>query len=199
MLMTMSPRIGSGLRVALMAGMASMAWIPAPAEDWPQFRGRDRDGRWAEAGLADTFPAGGPRVRWRQRWASVVEPRGGGRKGLCIRCRAGKAGGAGAAALFDETTGKRLWTFDYVAPYPEWAFVPGQGGGPTATPIVQNDRVYVLGANGEVHCLAVETGAVRWSRKLGEEFEIGSMGCRLPRSSMPGGSFCSPGPGRMRA
>jgi outer membrane protein assembly factor BamB len=79
---------------------------------------------------------------------------------------------------FDEETGKRLWAFEYVAPYPDWAFVPGQGGGPTATPIVQGGRVYMLGANGEVHCLEVETGAVTWSRKLGEEFEIGSMGCR---------------------
>lgn len=179
MLETMSPRIGSGLRVALMVGMASMAGRPAPAEDWPRFRGPHRDGSWAETGLAETFPAGGPEVRWRQPagygWSSPVVAAG---RVFVSDAVLEKPVARERLLCFDEATGKRLWAFDYVAPYPEWAFEPGQGGGPTATPIVQNDRVYVLGANGEVHCLAVETGAVKWSRKLGEEFEIGSMGCR---------------------
>src|SRR5437899_1783944 len=37
----------------------------ARADDWPQWLGPQRDGIWRESGLADKFPAGGPKVRWR--------------------------------------------------------------------------------------------------------------------------------------
>ena len=35
------------------------------AEDWPQWRGLNRDGVCREAGLLQTFPADGLKVRWR--------------------------------------------------------------------------------------------------------------------------------------
>ena len=79
---------------------------------------------------------------------------------------------------FDETTGKRLWTFSYDVTYPEWAFVPGQGGGPTATPIVEDGRLYSVGANGHVHCLDTQTGAVLWEKNLSSEYEVPEMNCR---------------------
>ena len=48
----------------------------ARGDDWPQFRGPRRDGAWAETGVLDSFPTGGPPARWRQEvgpgWASPV-------------------------------------------------------------------------------------------------------------------------------
>src|SRR5438477_247300 len=38
--------------------------VPARADDWPQWRGPDRDGVWHEKGIPDKFPAGGLKVRW---------------------------------------------------------------------------------------------------------------------------------------
>ena len=35
-----------------------------------------------------------------------------------------------------------------------------RGAGPTATPIVEQGRVYIVGANGYVHCLDAKTGKV---------------------------------------
>src|SRR5688572_9103189 len=35
------------------------------AEDWPQWRGLNRDGVWKETGILQTFPAGGFKPRWR--------------------------------------------------------------------------------------------------------------------------------------
>ena len=35
------------------------------ADDWPQWRGPNRDGVWHETGVLQSFPADGPQVRWR--------------------------------------------------------------------------------------------------------------------------------------
>lgn len=35
------------------------------ADDWPQWRGPNRDGVCREAGLLETFPADGLKIRWR--------------------------------------------------------------------------------------------------------------------------------------
>ncbi len=35
------------------------------ATDWPQWRGPNRDGVWAETGIVQTIPAEGLRIRWR--------------------------------------------------------------------------------------------------------------------------------------
>src|SRR5258708_3142402 len=35
------------------------------ADDWPQWLGPQRDAIWRETGIVETFPAGGPAVRWR--------------------------------------------------------------------------------------------------------------------------------------
>src|SRR5215831_15652670 len=35
------------------------------AEDWPEWRGKDRKGVWNETGIIDAFPASGLKVLWR--------------------------------------------------------------------------------------------------------------------------------------
>src|SRR5437867_1447851 len=39
--------------------------LASRAEDWPQWRGRGRDGVWHETGIQKKFPAEGLPVRWR--------------------------------------------------------------------------------------------------------------------------------------
>ena len=36
------------------------------AEDWPQWMGANRDGRWNEIGTIDAFPADGAKILWRK-------------------------------------------------------------------------------------------------------------------------------------
>ncbi|MEK0425802.1 MAG: alcohol dehydrogenase, partial [Planctomycetota bacterium] len=35
------------------------------AEDWPQFLGKSRNGVSQEKSLVDSFPAAGPKIRWK--------------------------------------------------------------------------------------------------------------------------------------
>jgi outer membrane protein assembly factor BamB len=79
---------------------------------------------------------------------------------------------------FDQSSGEMLWTFAYEVTYPEWVFVPGQGNGPCATPIVEADKVYMLGGNGYVHCLHAQNGTVLWEKNLGKEYKIEQLMCR---------------------
>lgn len=39
---------------------------PASAADWPQWMGPKRDDVWAETGIVQQFPPGGPKVLWRK-------------------------------------------------------------------------------------------------------------------------------------
>jgi outer membrane protein assembly factor BamB len=143
------------------------------AEDWPQWRGPNRDGVCRETGLLESFPARGLKVRWRvpAGWgfsspvvaqgrvyladSVVVKPRARER----IRC-------------FDETTGKTLWTHVYEVAYEDWAFDPKQEIGPVATPIVHSGKVYTVGRLGHLFCLDARKGAVLWRRNLEKDYQV---------------------------
>ena len=56
--------------------------MPALADDWPQWMGPNRDGVWAETGILDKFPDGGPKELWRV-------PIGGGYAGPAVAGRQG--------------------------------------------------------------------------------------------------------------
>jgi outer membrane protein assembly factor BamB len=67
------------------------------------------------------------------------------------------------------------WPADYAGLQPRYAI------GPRATPTVDGDRVYVLGAKGALLCLDVETGEVRWKKDYVREY-----GTRVPTWGITG-------------
>jgi len=158
-----------------------LAWgtLEAMAADWPQFRGPNRDGHWDETGILETFPRDGLKIKWRHPvgggFSSPVVSQG---RVFVLDVELTKPKSRERLHCFDEKTGKVLWVFGYEEHYGEWAFVPERGAGPTATPIVQQGRIYTVGANGYVHCLEMKTGKVIWERNLWQEYELEEMGCR---------------------
>src|SRR5262245_29627441 len=90
--------------VVVLAGAVS-------AEDWPQFRGPNRDNVWTERGILQTFPAGGVKVRWRvpvgPGWSSPVVVRG---RVYLTDMRLAKPRAWERIQCFKESTGKRLWS-----------------------------------------------------------------------------------------
>ena len=156
---------------------ASLAVLTASglhAEDWPQWMGPDRLGVWRETGIVERFPEGGLAVTW-----SV--PIGNGFGGPAVA--GGRvfvtdwaadpdsrtADGTERVLALDEETGAILWTHAWGATYR--ALLQSYAAGPMATPTVDGDRVYVLGATGLLWCLDVETGEVVWRRDYLAEYD----------------------------
>src|SRR5437773_1962676 len=161
------------------AALGLLLSIPVRGEDWPQWRGPNRDGVWNETGILKSFPAEGLKVRWRvpvgPGWSSPVVVRG---RVYLTDMRLEKPRAWERIKCFKESTGKLLWSYASELVYPEWAFIPEHGGGPAATPIVEDGKIYSLGRNGQVDCLDARKGKVIWEIQLGRKYEIGELICR---------------------
>lgn len=148
------------LFVIALLGAAGVTLLPAA--DWPQWRGEGRRGVWAETGILEKFPADGLKLSWRM-------PVGAGYAGPAVAngrvfvtefvSDQGRRGVERAVCL-DEQTGKVLWKHEWPVDYAGLQYDVG----PRATPTVDGDRVYVLGALGHLFCLKAETGEVVWKK-----------------------------------
>ena len=166
--------------------LLTFAWIVAmtfagQATDWPEFRGQGRGGVWEETGLITTFPTGGLPVLWRTSLKagfsgpsvaagrifvtdfSPIEPGQAPPESAGVRAGAiNRFSGMERVLALDEKTGRVLWTREWLAGYGPLSF--NWAIGPRATPTVDGDRVYVLGAVGTLLCLDVKTGAIIWQK-----------------------------------
>ncbi|MCS7025092.1 MAG: PQQ-binding-like beta-propeller repeat protein [Bryobacteraceae bacterium] len=133
----------------------------ALAEDWPEWRGRGRRGVWREPQLETLSHT---RLAWRA-------PLGGGFAGPAVAQSmvfvTDYGGGRERALAFDERTGKLLWQVDWPADYQGM----GYASGPRATPTVDGDRVYVLGASGELQCLRIKDGSLVWRKNFRSDYQ----------------------------
>ena len=152
------------------AALALALCLTARATDWPQWRGPNRDGAWNETGILQTFPAEGLKFRWRvpvgPGWSSPLVVRG---RVYLTDMRLDKPRAWERIRCFKESNGRPVWNYDSELVYPEWAFIPEHGGGPAATPIVEDGRIYSLGRNGQVDCLDARNGQLIWEVPLGRK------------------------------
>ncbi len=165
-----------GRALALGAGLAALTADGLHAEDWPQWMGPDRLGVWRETGIVERFPEDGLRVTW-----SV--PIGNGFAGPAVAGgrvfvtdweedpESRTVDGTERVLALDEETGEVLWSHSWRTTYR--ALLLSYAAGPMATPTVDEDRVYVLGATGRLWCLDVETGEVVWHRDYLAEYDAG--------------------------
>ncbi|MCP3692877.1 MAG: PQQ-binding-like beta-propeller repeat protein, partial [Planctomycetaceae bacterium] len=164
------------------------------AEDWPQWLGPRRDATWREDGIIDKFPANGPPLRWKTKL-------GGGYSGPAVAAgrvfvmdrQTPDTNLADAKLLHDgppprninflrkllpgkervvclnEADGKILWVHQWDCPY---TTVAAYAIGPRATPTVDGDRVYALGAEGNLVCLGAPDGNVIWKKDFKQSYKL---------------------------
>ncbi len=151
------------------------------AADWPQWQGPQRDGVWRETGIVEKFPAGGPPVRWRAPIAAGYSSPAvaDGRVFILDRPDSQTRGNPGGALkrtaesgrervlCLDERDGHVLWVHEY-----ECAYEISYPSGPRASPTVAGNRVYTIGAEGNLHCLDVATGRVVWAREFKKDYGV---------------------------
>lgn len=150
---------------------------PALADDWPQWMGPGRDNVWRESGIVERFPEGGPKVLWRT-------PIAGGYAGPAVadgrvwitdyvtqdnvkvdNFDRKEFTGTERVLCLEEATGKVLWKHEYPVKY-----TISYPAGPRCTPTVEEGRVYVLGAEGDLFCFNADDGTILWSHDLKKKY-----------------------------
>ncbi len=141
----------------------------ALAQDWPQWRGPNRDDISKETGLLDKWPANGPKQVW------VNKSSGLGYSGFAVvkdrLYTMGLDDGKSYVICLNTKDGKEIWR----TKVSDW-YRNSWGDGPRCTPTVDGDNVYILSANGDVACLAAKDGKKVWSKSLVSDF-----GGKVPR------------------
>ena len=144
------------------------------ADDWSGWMGNDRDGVYRETGVINQIPEEGLEVKWRV-------PVEGGYAGPAVAdgkvfvfdyvkssgsvvnaptTRVSLSGSERLMAL-DQQTGELIWEHRY-----ECVYNISYPVGPRCTPTVDQDRVYILGSQGDLRCLSVKDGALIWKKNL---------------------------------
>lgn len=150
----------------------------ARAEDWSQWGGPQRDLVWRENGIVETLPAADPATGLLPRvWTAKI---GSGYAGPAVAD--GRVFVTDRLAdenlervlCFDANTGKEIWKHEYKAPYSI-----SYPLGPRATPTVDGNCVYALGAVGHLFCLEAASGEILWQKHLLTDF-----GTELPAWGM---------------
>jgi outer membrane protein assembly factor BamB len=152
---------------------APKADTSAAGGDWPQWRGANRDGVSTESGLLKTWPKEGPKLLWTFDTAgigyssfSVV-----GDTLFTMGADHKDSGDKEYVVAIDINTGREKWR-STIGKY----YANGFGGGPRSTPTVDGDRVFALGANGDLVCLTASEGSRVWSKNLIKDFAGGLPG-----------------------
>ena len=144
------------------------------ADDWPQWRGAQRDGVWRETGIIERFASDRLELRWQVPIGpgycgpTVAEGR------VFVMDRIVEPQQRERVLCFDSKTGIPLWTHSYAC-----AYEIDYTAGPRASVTVADDRAFALGAMGHLHCLDAGTGFVLWKRDLNRDYSISAAG-RMP-------------------
>ncbi len=149
----------------------------ASADDWPQWMGPKRDNVWRETGLLEKFPKGGPKVLWRTpiEYGYAGPAISNGKvflmdfvtdaKIYASNFGRRKFSGKERVLCLSEKTGKILWKHEYPVTY-----AISYPCGPRCTPTVEGDKVYFLGAMGNLFCYTTK-GKKVWSKDLRKEYK----------------------------
>jgi outer membrane protein assembly factor BamB len=147
------------VRIATLAAFALMIMIPALAQDWPQWRGANRDG-------AGTFtaPATWPE-RLQERWK--VEVGLGYATPLVVGDRIymfTRQGEEEVMQALDAAAGKQIWRTAYAAPFQMNPATARHGPGPKSTPTFANGRLFSFGMTSIVTAYDAATGKQLWQK-----------------------------------
>ena len=146
-------------RAACLAGFLLAAW----AQDWPQWRGPNRDGIAGAFSEPKVWPEK-LKLKWKVKvgegHSSPVVV--GGKIYLHTR-----QGDREVVSCLRPETGQVIWQEGYAAPYAVNPAAVGHGKGVKSTPVVADGRICTFGINGILSCFDAETGKPLWRKEFG--------------------------------
>jgi outer membrane protein assembly factor BamB len=135
--------------------------ISITAQNVAQWRGPDRNGIYKETGLLKKWPDAGPKLLWH------FDELGDGHTSVAVTGSAiytsGMINGTAMVFAFD-LSGKLLWKKEYGK---EWA---ENWNGTRSTPLVVDNRLYVMNSYWNLVCMNTSNGQTVWSVDLEKEY-----------------------------
>jgi outer membrane protein assembly factor BamB len=154
------------LRWLSLALLIAVVGSDVRAGDWPQILGPNRNGVATDEKITESLPQAGPKTVWSR-------PVGSGFSGVAVA--------KGVVVLFHrQGDDEVVEALDAATGQPRWksAFPTSYGGGysddhgPRCVPVIDNDRVFVFGAGGNLHCVKLADGKKVWSRTTARDFNV---------------------------
>ncbi len=140
-------------------------------EDWPKFLGPRGDSRSSETGIfageaGCDWQRNPPRVVWTLELGESY--------GTCTisgeHCfQFDRIDGQARLRCLNRTTGQQIWSYKYPSSYRD---AYGYNNGPRCSPIVDGERVYAYGVEGELHCVAAASGASIWRVDTAQQYGV---------------------------
>jgi outer membrane protein assembly factor BamB len=142
----------------LVASLLMVCVAAAAAQDYPQWRGVNRDG----AASAFAEPASWPDTLTRRWKVDVGEGYGTPLVVADVVYVFTRRNGNEVMTALAAETGRERWHTSYPAPYQPDTPAAAHGVGPKATPLFHNGRLYTLGITGIVSAFDASTGKLAW-------------------------------------
>jgi outer membrane protein assembly factor BamB len=129
----------------------------AVTHDWPAFLGPTHNAVSTETRLSRVLP---PPLVWElNRGTGYASPAIVGDRLAYLH----RIGNEEVVECLHAETGAARWQFKYATAYEDRY---GYNNGPRASPVIDANRVYTVGAEGKLHCLDLATGKQVWRRDL---------------------------------
>jgi outer membrane protein assembly factor BamB len=158
-----------------------------PGDNWPQFRGPNRDGKSSETNLLKEWPEGGPTLLWSyegvgQGYASVSVV-----DGMIYTTGINDKNQGTLVAI--NTKEKLQWKKEYGQ---EWT---GSYAGTHTTPTVNGDRIYVISGLELLSCFSLNTKDLIWKVDTLDKFQGKNITWGISESVLIDGDkvICTPG------
>ena len=148
--------------------LGAILLAPSAADDWPQWRGPQRDGVLRESGLASDLPGD----RLPAKWSVAIGPGysgptvADGRVYVTDRGSEDSASDVERVLCFDATDGSSIWQHQY-----DCRYTISYTAGPRASVTVHDGLAVSVGAMGQLKCFDAVTGDVRWEHDLDQEYQ----------------------------
>ena len=152
-------RFSLTIRFLLLPILVGAYFSQGRSDDWPQWRGIDRNNRSNEQELLKSWPEAGPKLKWIFEDCGVgyAGPAIVGNRLFTIGARENKE----LLICIDVSDGTEIWH----AVVGE-RFQNDWGDGPRSTPTFDDGHIYALGAKGDLVCVIAGTGDEKWRINL---------------------------------
>jgi outer membrane protein assembly factor BamB len=147
---------------------AFCACSEAMADEWPQWRGPNRDGVWSERGIIERFDSREIERKWSVPIASGYSGPTVSSGRVYVTDRVVKPKQIERVHCFDCESGAQIWSQSYDCPYKGISY----DAGPRASVTIDEGRAFSLGAMGDLYCFDAAKGTQIWKRDLNAEYKI---------------------------